>query len=71
MNDLEIDRLLEYGLWVQVSPLANGKRWVCAIYKKGKKTGNWITEHTKTFKTPYLCYDWAAGIINKEILKQK
>ena len=27
--------------------------------KKGKKTGNWVTEESKKFDTPNECYNWA------------
>ncbi len=59
MDERKIDFWLTQGVWVQVSPLAHDTGWVCAVYKKGKKTGNWITEYTKTFEHPYECFDWA------------
>ena len=50
----EIDTLLEIGWWIQVSPLANaGSGWICGIYKRGLKTGNWSTQYSKKFKTPH------------------
>lgn len=65
MSRLEIDRLLEIGFWIQVSPLAyKGSGWVCCVYKQGRKTGNWISEQTKTFDSPNECYDWAESVIN-------
>lgn len=70
MNDLDIDHLLELGFWVQVSPLAyKDSGWVCCVYKRGKKTGNWVSEETRTFDSPYKCYTWAESVINK--LKQE
>ena len=59
MDERKIDFWLTQGVWVQVSPLAHNTGWVCAVYKQGKKTGNWITEFTKTFAHPYECYNWA------------
>lgn len=65
MEERDIDILLDMGWWVQVSPLANKNAgWVCGIYKRGKKTGNWVTEHSRTFDSPHQCYDWALTIIN-------
>jgi len=60
MSEREIDHMLSIGYWIQVSPLANaGSGWVCGVYKRGKKTGNWITEVSRTFDHPYECYNWA------------
>jgi len=60
MSESQIDELLSEGWWIQVSPLANaGSGWICGIYKKGKKTGNWVTEETRKFDTPNDCYNWA------------
>jgi len=60
MNQLDIDHLLSLGYWIQVSPLANsGSGWICGVYKRGKKSGNWITEATKQFNTPSECFEWA------------
>jgi len=60
MDERDIDHYLELGYWVQVSPLANaGSGWICGVYKRGKKTGNWVTESSKQFKTPHECFDWA------------
>lgn len=68
MDEIDIDELLSRGYWVQVSPLANkDSGWVCCVYKQGKKTGNWVSEHIKTFKSPKSCYNWAERILNKEI----
>lgn len=64
MTDRDIEYLLSLGLWVQVSPLAHG-RWVCCVYKQGKKTGNWVSEATKTFDTARECYVWSEKIINE------
>jgi hypothetical protein len=69
MEERDIDLLMEAGWWVQVSPvvLADRKAWTCAVYKRGKKTGNWITEFVQSFPTPYKCYEWAGEILQKEI----
>jgi len=69
MDARDIDILVDQGFWIQVSPLANaGSGWICGVYKRGKKTGNWITEASKQFNHPYDCYDWAYEFINQ--LKQ-
>ena len=66
MDERSIDHLLSMGYWIQASPLANaGSGWVCGVYKRGKKTGNWITEVSKTFDHPYECYNWAEECINE------
>tara|TARA_R110002167_G_scaffold196450_4_gene399372 strand:- start:405 stop:614 length:210 start_codon:yes stop_codon:yes gene_type:complete len=66
MTQIEIDYFLEIGYWIQVSPLANnGSGWICGVYKRGKKTGNWITETSKGFQTPSECYVWALDTINQ------
>jgi|TARA_R110002072_G_scaffold170520_1_gene324037 hypothetical protein len=60
MTAVQINDLLDRGWWIQVSPLANaGSGWICGVYKKGKKTGNWVTESSRQFKTPSECYHWA------------
>ena len=70
MEKEDIDFLLKAGWWVQVSPLANsGSGWVCGIYKRGKKTGNWVTEYTRTYKSPHACYKWARRVLEKELEK--
>ena len=63
MNARDIDILANNGFWIQVSPLAH-KNWIGAVYKQGKKTGNWITEASKQFDDPHKCYDWAYKFIN-------
>jgi|TARA_R110000772_G_scaffold253388_1_gene369041 hypothetical protein len=69
MTDLRIDELVKDGWWIQVSPLANdGSGWICGIYKKGKKTGNWSTVESRKFKTPNDCYHWATLKIKYEKL---
>jgi hypothetical protein len=69
MTDVQINELLEIGWWVQVSPLANaGSGWICGIYKKGKKTGNWSTTESRKFDTPNDCYHWAMLKIKYEEL---
>ena len=63
--------LLEIGWWIQVSPLANADSgWICGIYKRGLKTGNWSTQYSKKFKTPVECYEWGKIIIDSQINKQ-
>lgn len=63
MEDIDIDVLLEMGVWVQVSPVMLNDRsmWTCAIYKKTKKF--WVTDEVKSFKTPGKCYSWALDTI--------
>ena len=71
MNIRKIDTLLEIGWWIQVSPLANADSgWICGIYKRGLKTGNWSTQYSKKFKTPVECYEWGKVIIDSQINKQ-
>jgi len=66
MEAREIDHMLELGYWIQVSPLANaGSGWICGIYKRGKISGNWITEVSKKFDNPLGCFEWA----DKEIVQ--
>lgn len=68
MNEREIDYLLSQGWWIQVSPLATkNSGWVCGIYKQFKKSGNWVTEYTKTFGSPHECYDWASKTIKNHV----
>jgi len=68
MNERVIDYYLELGYWIQVSPLANaGSGWICGIYKRGKKSGNWITEISKKFDNPKECFNWADTEIHKLI----
>ena len=61
MDNKDIDTLLQAGWWVSVTPvMSDGKwAWTCGIYKKGKKTGNWITNNCKTWPSPNEAYDWA------------
>jgi len=66
MEGREIDHYLEIGYWVQVSPLANaGSGWICGVYKRGKKTGNWVTSASRQFDNPKDCYNWAEEEIYK------
>lgn len=68
----EIDSLLEIGWWIQVSPLANaGSGWICGLYKRGVKTGNWTTQYSKKFNNPSEAYTWADTIIDAQINKGK
>jgi|TARA_B110000908_G_C10260943_1_gene459179 hypothetical protein len=70
MDARRIDHLLGMGYWIQVSPLANaGSGWICGIYKRGVKSGNWITESTKQKLTPHECYDWADEEIHRLLSK--
>jgi len=72
MEEIDIDYYLSIGYWVQVSPLANaGSGWICGVYKRGKKTGNWVTESSKQFKTPLDCYYWSEKEIQKLLIKYK
>ena len=41
--------------------------WTCGVYKKGKKTGTWVTEWCKTFTTPGAAYDWALQKLVKKV----
>ena len=61
MEDIDIDLLLAKGYWVSVTPvMSKGKwEWTCGVYKKGKKTGNWVTNNCKTHTTPNKAYKWA------------
>jgi hypothetical protein len=66
-----INFYLEIGWWIQVSPLAEkNSGWICGIYKRGIKTGNWSTQHSKQFKTPSEAYAWGYIIIDAEINKE-
>jgi len=70
MDEINIDHYLELGYWIQVSPLANaGSGWICGIYKRGKKSGSWITECSKQFDTPSECYYWAKEEIHTLLIK--
>jgi len=72
MSERDIDHLLSIGYWIQISPLANASSgWICGVYKRGKKTGNWITESSKQFATPHECYNWADEEINELRIKYK
>ena len=55
--------LRKMGWWIKVAPLAriDPECWVCAIYKKGKKS--WITEECKDFNDPESAYEWAWNFI--------
>ena len=67
-----INFYLEIGWWIQVSPLAEkDSGWICGIYKRGAKTGNWSTQYSKKFKTPSEAYAWGDVIIDAEINKEK
>jgi hypothetical protein len=63
-----MDRLFELekdGWWVQVSPLAEKGKWVCGIYKKGKKY--WVTEVCQSeFATAQEAYEWAFSAIKEQ-----
>jgi hypothetical protein len=69
MDERDIDMFIELGWWVSVSPtVSKGKwQWTCGIYKRGKKTGNWITDNCKTHETPQGAYEWARSILQKKI----
>lgn len=69
MEQVDIDTLLEAGFWVSVSPIMSKGEWAwtCGVYKRGKKTGTWVTESCKTFKTPGEGYEWALQKLLKKI----
>ena len=67
MDEEVIRYLIDKGWWIQVSPLAE-KNWVCGLYKRGTKTGNWVTEVSREFETPQDCYNWAMLKIKYETL---
>ena len=64
-----MDKLLKLqykGWWIQVSPLASKRKWICAIYKEVRNY--WVTEETKSdFTTPKEAYEWAFAKIHKDI----
>lgn len=59
----DIDWLMSKGWWVSVAPvMSKGKwAWTCGVYKRGKKTGNWVTEDCKTHKSPAKAFEWGAN----------
>ena len=60
-----INFYLDIGWWIQVSPLAEkDSGWICGLYKRGVKTGNWSTQYSKKFKTPSEAYAWGDTIID-------
>lgn len=69
MLESDIQELITRGWWVSVAPvMSNGKwAWTCGLYKRGKRTGNWITEDCKTHKTPIKAYEWALKQLEKRI----
>lgn len=69
MDDQDINVLMQAGWWVSVSPVVSQGEWVwtCGIYKKGKKTGNWVTEDCRTHSTPEEAYDWAREILYEKV----
>jgi len=69
MNAEDIDWLMEKGWWVSVAPvMSKGKwAWTCGVYKRGKKTGNWITEDCKTHKTPSVAFQWGSNKVKQLI----
>tara|TARA_R100000734_G_C3216928_1_gene29906 strand:+ start:53 stop:256 length:204 start_codon:yes stop_codon:yes gene_type:complete len=67
MDEEVIKYLIDKGWWIQVSPLAH-KGWMCGLYKRGKKTGNWVTEISREFETPQDCYNWAMLKVKYETL---
>ena len=71
MEEEDIEELLKRGWWVSVSPVNSGDKWkfTCGVYKKYKKSGNWITDNCKTFSTPQQCYSWAKSILEKKMMK--
>ena len=72
MQDKEIESLMHKGWWIQVSPLAErNSGWICGIYKRGVKTGNWSTQYSKQFLSPNEAYAWGYTIIDAELSKGK
>ena len=72
MEEREIDTLLEAGWWIQVSPLSEkDSGWICGIYRKSDKTGNWLTEYSRKFSSPQACYSWGSTIIDSQVNKNK
>ena len=69
MEQRDIDVLLKIGLWVSVTPVMSNEvwKWTCGIYKRGKKTGNWVTDKCKTFSTPGEGYEWALELLQERI----
>jgi|TARA_R110002096_G_scaffold423469_1_gene630701 hypothetical protein len=70
MMEDDIEYLIKAGYWMSVSPVMSKEKWswTCGVYKRGKKTGNWITEDCKTHKTPSIAYKWGAERI-KDIIE--
>lgn len=75
MRDVDIDWLMSKGWWMSVAPVMSKGKWAftCGVYKRSKKTGNWITEDCKTHKTPTAAFEWGASQITAFIgeLEQK
>ena len=68
----ECNRWLKEGWWIQVSPLSEkDSGWICGIYKKSLKTGNWLTEYSRKFDSPKACYGWGDVIIESQVSKNK
>jgi len=67
MLEDDIQELISRGWWVSVSPVNSEGKWkfTCGIYKKYKKSGNWVTDNCKTFASPQLCYDWAMDYLER------
>ena len=73
MLEADIEKLIEKGMWVSVTPVMSKGKWAftCGIYKRRIKTGNWSTINCKTHATPQRCYDWALQILEKQESKRK
>ena len=69
MLEDDIQELINYGWWVSVSPVNVGNKWkfTCGVYKKYKKSGNWVTDNCKSFASPQECYDWAHNYLERNI----
>jgi len=69
MLDSDIKELLDRGWWVSVTPVNVGGKWkfTCGVYKKYKKSGNWVTNNCKSFANPQRCYDWALKQIENNV----
>jgi hypothetical protein len=63
MQSADVEYLMQKGYWVSVAPTTSKGKWAwsCGVYKRGKKTGNWITEDCKTHKSPILAFQWGTN----------
>ena len=63
-----MEQLLKGDWWISVSPVNSQGKWqfTCGVYKKFKKSGNWVTDTCKTFPDPHQCYEWAINYIERK-----